>query len=194
MADSIFSSAIWFDLYLFLAHEGLSFAMKMHKQLCPGEGRDLAWCSSLKGIISSWQGSGFSFKWFLEADRTSYECGLTFSPSWTKDWHKPDYSWCSLDVIKPSAVGKNVSAHGILILIVRPLPQELIYPYLWSLWIWRRSFPRVFWESRCLRFGLTTPHYHVGQKGFRVHESMWSGPSPQWWLFACQEHLSRCLW
>ncbi len=156
-----------------------SFAMKMHKQLCHGERRDLAWCSGLKGILSSWQGSGFSFKWFLEADRTSYECGLTFSSSWTKAWHKPDYSWCSLDVIKPSVVGKNVPVHDILILIVRPLPQELIYPYLWSLWIWWHSFPRVFWESRCLRFGLTTPHYHVGQKGFRALESMWSGPSPQ---------------
>ncbi len=76
MADSLFSIAIWFDLCLFLAHKGLLFVMKMHKQLCHGEGRVLAWCSGLKGIISSWHGSGFSFKWFLEADRTSYECGL----------------------------------------------------------------------------------------------------------------------
>lgn len=104
---------------------------------------------------------------------------LPFSSSWTRDWQKPDYSWFSLDVIKPSAVGKNVPGHDILILIVRPVPQELIYPYLWSLRVRRRSFPRDFWESRCLRFGLTTPHYHVGQRGFRAHESMWSGPSPQ---------------
>lgn len=76
MADSLFSRAIWFDLYSFLAHRGLSFAMKMHKQLCHGEGRVLTWCFALKGIISSWHGSGFSFKWFLEADRTCYECGL----------------------------------------------------------------------------------------------------------------------
>lgn len=76
MADSLFSRAIWFDLYSFLAHRGLSFAMKMHKQLCHGEGWVLAWCFALKGIISSWHGSGFSFKWFLEADRTCYECGL----------------------------------------------------------------------------------------------------------------------
>lgn len=165
MADSIFSSAIWFDLNLFLAHEGLSFAMKMHKQLCPGEGRDLAWCSSLKGIISSWQGSGFSFKWFLEADRTSYECGLTFSSSWTQDWHKPDYSWCSLDVIKPSVVGKNVSAHGILILIVRPLPQELIYPYLWSLWIWRRSFSESLLRVQVPEVWVNHPTLPRGSKG-----------------------------
>lgn len=101
---------------------------------------------------------------------------LPFSSSWTRNWQKPDYSWCSLDVIKPSAVGKNVPGHDILILIVWPLPQELIFPYLW---IQQTSFWRVFWESRCLRFGLTTPHYHVGQRGFRAHESTWSGPLPQ---------------
>ncbi len=179
MADSLFSIAIWFDLCLFLAHKGLLFVMKMHKQLCHGEGWVLAWCSGLKGIISSWHGSGFSFKWFLEADRTSYECGLAIFVFLDEGLTETRLFVMQSRCYKTQRGWKECARSWHSDLNRAAFPQELIYPYLWSLWIRRHSFPRVFWESRCLRFGLTTPHYHVGQRGFRVHESMWSGPSPQ---------------
>lgn len=164
-----------------LRNKGLSFAMKMHmKTNLPW------WWTRSNGDLGSLLfkelfqaalvGDQFNINdFFCKWSRSQLE--LIIHRLWTRGWHKPDYFKYSLDIIKTSVVGRNVLGRDILISC--GLFFKNSGSYLWSLWIQRPVFWRPYWESRCLRFGLTTPHYHMGQRGFRAHESMWSGTAPQ---------------